>query len=1058
MQAELTSSAKREEELSKSDYIELSWTDAQKVILPVGSYILHTYKIDTVREVTRKFLLLEAYEPTQSDEQTWKYTPQFQHPKMVLGKIPFYIMTKNSKNETVKQYVWSFVGVTSSLSAKLCDFLNNDLKFGNCGWTCIVSQNISNTVTVSFSDNDFISALTAITNAIGDNCEWHIDYDNEIIYIGKVSIGETPVELKVGENVGTVSLSSNSENYYNSFAVFGGTRNITQVNSSGENISSSDIRLQLNAGSGTMTIDGKERAYTIDDYSTIDLREDKTNEQLFTKVLDFTDVFPSLNTYVYNVRGREKYVMNSDSSGTEKKVPLTYNADGSVATYKTFTVWYMRLAYPSVTKDTSKKLINTTIDDGITHYWYDFEITDELKVNGKNLSCSFEANYNTDALSTPLAGRGDNGDYVGFELTYHEHDSSAHSSDDVSPDYFEIKAGDYEIIYQEDNNVYIPSNKEEMIIPKGESLPSLKCNITVLYNIAMADTYYTNAQAELLDTAKEEIIRLLSDLNNYSFKSYPQVFELNNPCLQIGQLVKYNDGNGYELETRVLKLSTNIDYEYVQEIQVGNQAIKGTLTQLKDDVQSIIASGSNGSGNGGYTASQMNNLVAKYGTNHFLSKTQSDTAQGIITFLKGLLIASGYKWDSTGDITARNIIASIIQSSDYDSATESGYGFTQRKDGKWQLSLTDLTIWGKAIFNQLTIRKLNSVDGNIVFSPSASKLISVKVTDEGYKCYLLADDGTMATTNSWEVDDQARCETFDVAAGTYEGVSNKSYWRRVTAVSSENEQLTDDSGNILYGGQKFAWIILSKTDCAENSDVPAAGDTIVLEGNRTNTDRQSLAIKETWGDDAPREVGYTGVNSYSLEGKVTYEIGPKAVRFYTQYYEQVTVDGSVVKQIAYRGDYDASAKYGYYEEVTYNGTRWLCIVPTGQTATEKPSETSDQWRATTAILQPTLSLYHDLGAGIAIGETHQVVAKVYLGDTDITSKVTAWKVSRNSGDTTEDAAWALKDKVKNFSGTLPIVWSTTEDDLGTSESGYTVFTFEATTADGDLLTAELTIT
>ena len=38
MQAEITSSAKREEELSKSDYISLSWNSTEKVILPVGAY------------------------------------------------------------------------------------------------------------------------------------------------------------------------------------------------------------------------------------------------------------------------------------------------------------------------------------------------------------------------------------------------------------------------------------------------------------------------------------------------------------------------------------------------------------------------------------------------------------------------------------------------------------------------------------------------------------------------------------------------------------------------------------------------------------------------------------------------------------------------------------------------------------------------------------------------------------------------------------------------------------------------------------------------------------
>ncbi len=55
MQAELTSAAKREEELSKSDYISLSWNADCKIILPVGAYIWHTYKVDDVRSATSKF-------------------------------------------------------------------------------------------------------------------------------------------------------------------------------------------------------------------------------------------------------------------------------------------------------------------------------------------------------------------------------------------------------------------------------------------------------------------------------------------------------------------------------------------------------------------------------------------------------------------------------------------------------------------------------------------------------------------------------------------------------------------------------------------------------------------------------------------------------------------------------------------------------------------------------------------------------------------------------------------------------------------------------------------
>lgn len=1048
MQAEVTSAAKREQEMSKSDYISLSFSAAEKVILPVGAYINYTYKIDKVREVTRKFLLLESYEPTQSDECSWKYTPQFQHPKMILSKTPFFIYTRNSQNVEVKQNVWSFVGTTSALSEKIKDFLNKDLMFGECGWKVIFSNVTANTVNVSFSDNDFISALTAITNAIGDNCEWHIDYDDEIIYIGKVLIGATPVVLEVGKNVGVPSINNSKEGYYNAFSIFGGTRNITQVNSKGENVSSGDIRLQLDEGNGTMTIDGKECSYSIDKYSTLDLRADKTKEPLFTKVLDFSQIFPSLNTYVYNVRGRVKYVLDDN----KKKIPISYNADGSVKEYKTFTVWYMKLAYPTTEKVEGKTIINTTVDDGITHYWYDFEVIDDLLINGKNIGCSFEPNFNTGALSTPLAGRGSNGEYVGFELIYHKKASSSHTSDDVSNSNFSVLAGDYEIIYQEDNEVIIPTNAAEMLIPRGESMPSLKCNITVLYNIAMADTiYYEDAQNRLLEKAKEEIVRLLSDLNNYEVKSYSDVFLEDNPQLQIGQSVTYKDGHGYELATRVLKLSTNIDYDFIQSITIGNQVIKGTITQLKEDVQTIIASGGSSGNGGGYSVSQLRKLIAKYGSDNFISKQFDDIANGTITFqkvqkfLQGILIGNNnaYSIDANGNVTIN-----LLNSADYDDAMQSGFGFYKRKDGKYGLNVTDLSVWGKAYFNNLTIRELTYVGGNLVFSPSAGKIFEVReITDAqgavtGWKCYLLADDGTTATTNMFEVDDQVRCETFNIKAGVYENVSNKFYWRKITDVSTDNDEIRDANNNILYDGKKFSWIVISATDKAEGSDNPAAGDTIVLMGNRTNTDRMSFVIKETYGDNAPREVGYTNVHSYTLgDNNLVYEISPKKVRFYTKYYEQVNVDGSIVKTINYRGDWKQGDTYTYYDQVTHNGTTWLCVAPEGTNVTSEPARGNDFWKAQNAILDATLNITQSTGEWIDKGETNHVVCSVIRGFEDITAQVTSWNIVRDSGDAVNDAAWQNKDKVKNFDGTIDIAWTDDDDDIGDSNS--CIFTITA---------------
>ena len=929
MQAEITSSAIREEELSKSDYISLSWNSAEKVILPAGAYIVHTYKIDKVREVTRQFLLLESYEPTQSDEMSWKYTPEFQHPKMVLSKIPFFIRTRNSKNEVVKQYNFDFCGTMVTIADKLKDFLNNELKFGNAGWLINYDTANTNAINVSFSDNDFISALTAITNAIGDNCEWHIDYDNETIHIGNVLRDDLPVvTLKVGENVSVPSINNSKEDYYNAFAVFGGTRNITQVNDKGENISSSDIKLQLSKGSGTTEIDGKKLSYSIDEFSTIDMRQNK-NEQLFTKILNFSQIFPSLNTYVYNVRGREKYVLQDGN-----KIPLTYNADGSVKTYKTFTVWYVRMAYPTTEKIANKKLVNTTVDNGVTHYWYDFEITDDLLINGKNIGCSFEANFNEGALSTPLAGRGTNGDYVGFELTYHKEASSTHTTDDVDSSNFAVLAGDFEIIYQEDNDLIIPTNAKDMIIPKGESLPSYKCNITVLYNIAMAESIYTeDAQKRLLDAAMKEIKRLLSDLNNYSVKSYPQVFEAKNPCLQIGQKVVYDDGNGYQLDTRVQKISTNIDFEFVQEITVGNEVIKGNTAQLREDVKEIIASGGSGSGGGGnYTTSQLRNLISKYGIGYFVSKLFDDVVKGQITFEQGIKLGAKALWKITldGEAELRKLI--IDEDVEVKGDTKLGENGTNTEFGVYNTDSTGariqvkedgtsiaefdyITIRRAAQFRDITIRELRHIGGELAITPAAmvcSKVERLNSNGEviakgdntepsSFKCYFEtkdSDKGSEKVFNYFRPLDQARCQQFDIVADGSK--KTRYYWRLVMSVGENYIVLS----NLANGGM----------DSLTTSE-PLVGDNIVQLGYQGSDDpnRQSAIILSSTSDDAPSQKMYQGISSFSLDGCLVKDEGYDAATgvFHCNIYGD-----------SYTGDKDGKSFFQYdskKKEATFKG-------------------------------------------------------------------------------------------------------------------------------------------
>ena len=611
--------------------------------------------------------------------------------------------------------------------------------------------------------------------------------------------------------------------------------------------------------------------------------------------------------------------------------------------------------------------------------------------------------------------------------------------------------------------------------------PIRKGDHFVLTGITLPDSYVNAASLKLLKYAIAYL-----DKNDYTRYVYqPKVDELFmarqhdkavadttgtikslHDTLKAGDLMEFEDtdlGIGGIISIDQLTIKEEYGKIPTYEITLREDKEVGTIQKIQQQISSL-QSGNGGTG-AGLTTTQVKNHVAAEGSKHFISKINDDTAHGTITFekvqqfLQGLNIGDGnYRIDGNGNAILSSVLVNLLKSLDFNESEQSGFAIKQRSDGKFQMLLTDLIVWGKAIFNTLLIRELSYVGGNIVLSPAAGKISYTKevyseTTNEliGWKCYLLADDGTTSTINSFKVEDQVRCQTFNISPGVYENVSNQNYWRMVTKVSTENEVITDAEGHELYDGKKFAWIQIAKDNCMEGSDNPSAGDTIVLMGNRTDTSRQHLLMMETEGDSAPKLTMYRGVNSYTLKDKSIFDVGFDGINIVTKYFKMVNVSGEKIWTPIYLGDWREGTSYEYYNEVTWLGTRWLCIVPEGQTTTEEPSEDSPYWKATTNIYKPQVTLYTDIVySGISIGETHNITCKLMLGDKDVSNGVASWKVTRKTNDSVDDAAWATKDKVRNFNGSIDIVWSNdgTEDDIGKGDTA--TFTFTATTTTGKI--------
>lgn len=912
---------------------------------------------------------------------------------------------------------------------------------------------------ISYSNLNIIDAIALIAQTF--ECEWW--FEGNIIHFGTCENENAVTDFVEDDNIVSLSGSQSQSTYANRVYGFGSTKNIptNYYKDAAVDVTKHGVverRLMLPTTEECSVENQKlleDNGFELKEgYIQVKgLSEDQYKEGIATD----EDIYPKNLIKTDKITSYEKEV--EDDSTTEEGDYI---------------------------KRTFYRVESLTIVDEDGEKTGDMAFREAYKLSGQNLhivfqsgslsGLDFECEFNPDGVSEVIVD--ENGKPI-----------LVNGEEQINP-----KSQVFEIILNEDYGRPLPDN---ILKPKaGDTF--------VLYNwdaSKLGKTLLVAASNELLKSVVKSVKKSMIDPttftctadSNYSFNNGNGRFHSLGDRIRL--LVK-SLGNKVR-ESRIIGFEMHLDipFDSVKYI-VGEKPSYSRFASLDSKIEELEMNGNTYQGKGGSGSTiyiiksydrvlptDYNVYSAKAVNEQRLNKLNDDSAQGLITFLKGLKsqdvikaingmsLGNGdnFSIDGAGRAVLSEVAISLLKSLNYNNAEQTGFAIEQ-KNGKYQMSITDLVVWGKAIFNTLQLRELSYVGGNIVLSPSASKLthvVEIRNDDDeitGWKCYLLADDGSTATINSWKVDDQARCQTFNIKAGVYENVGNKDYWRRVTEVSQDNEVITDGNGHELYDGNKFAWIILSKTDCSDGADAvvtknnsPAAGDSLVLIGNRTDKDRQNMLLMETEGSEAPRFVMYKGINNYSLTNRSIVSVSYQGIDIRTGYILYSSPSGDTIWAPCYRGTWKEGTEYSYYDEVTWLGTRWLCIIPEGDTTLTEPSEDNDYWRATTAVMKLQLRLYHNLSAGIARGETHNVQCRLELGDMDFTAAVKAWQVTRSTGDKTSDDAWALQDKVKNFKGSLDITWSNDDsvDDLGTSDMA--TFTFAAQTTTGDVYKQMLVI-
>lgn len=372
----------------------------------------------------------------------------------------------------------------------------------------------------------------------------------------------------------------------------------------------------------------------------------------------------------------------------------------------------------------------------------------------------------------------------------------------------------------------------------------------VILHIEMPQAYIDKAQERLDVAMKRYMLENNMPLYDYPLSFDEHFLETNQAILaQIkpNTIVRflYKD-NEDAMELSVKEMS----------IQYGTNPLPTYNITLTDEVSIVLNQIGQIADGLSKLGSQVAQLQAIYGLdivgelNKKLSRVKDDTAQGMITFLRGLKVGS-YVTGSTGGI------------------------FYADTDGKSHAELDYLTVRMKAMFYALEIIKTGVIGGRQMITPGGA-IECIKIEDrndildeEGnktgenvwdyWRCYFYQDDGTEALDNRFRAGDMALAQDFNIKEGVYENVSNHYLWRLVVNVGTN-------------------YIDISKTDADAASDAPRVGDTICQLGNKTFVDangvthvedktRQNAIIFSAVDTFSPSMTLYAGINSYSYLNK-----------------------------------------------------------------------------------------------------------------------------------------------------------------------------------------------
>lgn len=511
----------------------------------------------------------------------------------------------------------------------------------------------------------------------------------------------------------------------------------------------------------------------------------------------------------------------------------------------------------------------------------------------------------------------------------------------------------------------------------------------------VSDQYIPAAEQELKEKALKYAEIAKKDDGTYSttLRSSWVKENLISRTFEFGQKINLVDDTYFENGrlSRVLGWELNIDIPWDSPIYtIGESMPYSRIQEIEDKVDSLTYKGQtyNGNGNGVYvirvndstTPSDSNVFSALRTLKTFLRKDQSDSTKFLLKLLAGAFFG------------------------DFVTGMKGGY---IGSDGKAELE--SLYLRSELIVPYIRYNFMTYFAGYNLISPGGG----LKIKD-------IVDNGDGSWTITPDLDEGIPCGQFkdDILLG---------YWYDKTATGdfAGYKKVQFLVGEVDYNAKTFVMTARPGTDA-----VPVAGMKLGQTGNFTNTDRQTYIILDTrdgnnnitffdnantWDPEPAQEKSWFGKKKgRTIEGincdnysAVLQNIIMSGLIFQT---DEIT--GENIRIPIWKGEWKPG-KYAYFNEVSHNGSRYLCINTAG---TEEEPGTGADWLVTIekgedgedgkspTLVQVTSSKGVFFQGGIV--ETI-LTATVYQDDVDITDTIPSGRFTwtRTSSNVEEDKLW-----------------------------------------------------